>query len=99
MEKTPTHYFVYVGHQTATKNKLQKEFQHYLFSLESTLITADKLDILKENLIAASVELNEKYPRCTPLKVEINKMHFDKGFMISGFYSIVFQILKAYERH
>lgn len=94
-----SHYFVHVGHSTATKNKLQEEFQKYLSSLEATLISTDKLNILKEEISAKADELNKKYPRCTSLEIKIHPMHFGKGFMLSGFYSITFQILKAYERN
>lgn len=98
MDKSPTHYFVNVGHQNATKNKLQEEFHVYLYSLKATLITVDRLKILKSEILEKADELNKKYPRCTPLKIKIDNLHFNNGFMLSGFYSIVFQILKAYER-
>jgi len=95
--KKPTHYFVYVGHSTATKNKLQEEFHNYLKSLSAKLITADKIASFNQSIIDQSLKLNEQYRRCTPLNIAISKAHFDKGFMINGFYSLTFQILKAYD--
>ncbi|MDN3675714.1 hypothetical protein QWY99_22020 [Flavobacterium branchiarum] len=96
MEKKVTHYFVYVGHSNATKNKLQDEFENYLKSLSATIIEVNKLEDLKSEIINKSLELNEIHRRCQGLKISIVDMHYSKGFMISGFHSLVFQILKGY---
>lgn len=96
MTKTkPTHYFVYVGHSTQTKNKLQLEFKQYLESLQGTLIDANKLQELKDKIIAKSIELNEKHKRCTPIKIPFVELYSKKGLMITGFNFIAFHILKA----
>lgn len=92
----PTHYFVYVGHSTQTKNKLQLEFKQYLESLQGTLIDANKLQELKDKIKAKSIELNEKYNRCTPITISFDGLYTKNGFMITGFYFIVFQILQAH---
>ncbi|MDX6187966.1 hypothetical protein SGQ83_01275 [Flavobacterium sp. Fl-318] len=97
MSKKATHYFVYVGHSTTTKNKLQEEFQKYLNSLSATLITADKLKELKKAIIDKSIELNVIHKRCTPLKISFSDGYYNKGLIISGFHSLIFHILNAYD--
>lgn len=90
-----THYFVYVGHSTQTKNKLQDEFNSYLKSLQGTLVDANKLQLLKKRIIEKASELNQKYKRCTPLQISFSELHGRNGFMICGFYFLTFQILQA----
>lgn len=90
-----THYFAYVGHSTQTKNKLQEEFKVYLESLQGTLIDANKLQWLKDKIIAKSIELNEKHKRCTPIKISFSELYTKGGVMINGFYFLVFHILQA----
>jgi hypothetical protein len=94
-----SHYFVYVGNSTATKNKLQDDFQKYLHTLSAVLISADKLEELKKNILDKAIELNELHSRCTPLKLSIAGCYSNKGLMINGFHSLVFQILNAYDNN
>lgn len=95
MTTKPTHYFVNAGHSTQTKNKLQEEFKVYLESLQGTLIDADKLQELKDKIMAKSIELNEKHKRCTPIKILFSELYTKNGLMINGFYFLVFHILQA----
>lgn len=94
--KQPTHYFVYIGHSTQTKNRQQEEFSNYLNTLEGTLINAENVDGLKEKITAKAKELNEKHKRCTPLAIEFANLYKQNGFYIQGFYFLQFQILKAH---
>jgi hypothetical protein len=94
--KKVTHYFVYVGHSTQTKNKLQEEFGNYLKSLEGTLITAEKIDDLQWQIRAKSLELNEKHKRCASLVIGFSRLYTKTGFQIDGFYYVTFQILQAH---
>ncbi|PXY44496.1 hypothetical protein [Flavobacterium hydrophilum] len=97
MEKKTSHYFVYVGHSTSTKNKLQEEFSNYLNSLEGTLIKAKKIQDLKLEIILKSLELSKKHSRCTPLTITFSDLYRKNGFYINGFYFLTFQILNAYD--
>lgn len=92
----PTHYFVYTGHSTQTKNKLQEEFMTYLRSLQGKLIYAKDLHKLKQEISNKAVELNEKYKRCQPLIILFTDLYTKNGFMINGFYFLQFQIIEAY---
>jgi len=96
MEK-PTHYFVYTGHGTQTKNKLQEEFKQYLEGLSGVLVNADSIKHLKEQILARSRELNITHNRCTALNISFCELHMRKNsYMISGYYFLTFQILAAY---
>lgn len=94
--KKPTHYFVYVGHGTQTKNKLQKEFNDYLENLSGVLVNANSLSHLKQQIIARSKELNITHKRCAPLNISFSKKHGNDGYMISGFCFLTFDLLNAY---
>jgi hypothetical protein len=94
--KKVTHYFVYVGHATQTKNRLQEDFNKYLKSLEGDLIDSKNINKLKKQIIDKSIELNKVYSRCTPLKISFSDLHTKNGFMISGFHFLTFQILTAH---
>lgn len=94
--KTATHYYIYVGHETNTKNKLQKDFRDYLKLLEGTLIDAIQLQVLKIEIVEAVQKLNDHYNRCSPILVSFESLHSNKGFRINGFHFLTFQILEAY---
>ena len=53
--KKVTHYFVYVGHATQTKNRLQEDFNKYLKSLEGDLIDSKNINKLKKQIIDRSI--------------------------------------------
>lgn len=93
--KNITHYFVFVGHSTQTKNNLQKDFEKYLRSLEGKLIDKKNLMKLKKQIIDKSNELNEIHKRCTPLNISFSELYSKNGFMISGFYFLTFHLLQA----
>lgn len=90
-----THFYTYVGHGTMTKNKLQSDFDQYLKSIEGVLITSNQLNDFKKQIKDKSVELNAKYPRCTPLVISFSELYTNNGFMIGGFYYLTFQLLAA----
>lgn len=92
---TVTHYFVYVGHSTGTKNKLQSEFKKYLESLSGMLIEEPFYKDLIKQIKAKSEELNQKHNRCQPLKIGFSELYSKKGSRIDGFYSLTFEILDA----
>lgn len=92
----PTHYFVYTGHATQTKNKLQEEFMAYLKSLQGKLIYAKDFHKLKQEILNKAVELNENYKRCQPLIISFTDLYTKNGYMINGFYFLTFQIIEAY---
>ena len=92
----PTHYFVYTGHGTQTKNILQAKFKDYLETLNGTLVNAENLQGLKKQIIDKSVELNGIHSRCTALKISFEECYSKTGLRISGFYFLTFNILKAY---
>ncbi|MBS7234244.1 hypothetical protein KHA90_24920 [Flavobacterium psychroterrae] len=94
--KKVTHYFVYVGHSTQTKNKLQEEFCNYLRSLQHTLIDAAKINDLKKEIRLKALELNEKHKRCAALVIGFSDLYTKTGFGITGFYFLTFQILQAH---
>jgi hypothetical protein len=94
--KKPSHYFVFVGHGTISKNKLQIEFKDYLKSLSGILINADKIEKLKDDIVQKSIELNQKYKRCKPLKIGYYNLYGNVGFSIDGFYDLQFHIIEAY---
>lgn len=94
--KKPTHYFVFTGHSTQTKNNLQEEFMTFLKALQGTLIDADNLPRLQEMICAKASELNHKYHRCKALVISFSELYSKNGFMISGFYFLTFQIIEAY---
>lgn len=94
-----THYFVYTGHSTQTKNKLQEEFWAYLKSNQGTLVKAQNLKEFKKEIIDKSKELNEKYKRCKPLVISFSDSYTRGDFMILGFSFLIYKILPAYERH
>lgn len=96
MEKKPTHLFVYVGHSTQTKNKLQKEFHDYLVSLSGKVVDYDQRGNLVNEIINHSKKLNEKHSRCTSLNVDFSPLHTKDGLMITGYYFTIFQILHGY---
>ncbi|WP_163401467.1 hypothetical protein [Flavobacterium fluviatile] len=99
MAKQATHYFVYLGHSTQTKNRLQEEFSNFLTTLEGTLINADRIEDLKQRIIKKATELNEKHKRCAALTIDFSKLYKDNGIYIQGFYFLTFQILKAYDNN
>ena len=94
--KKVTHYFVYVGHATQTKNRLQEDFNKYLKSLEGDLIDSKNINKLKKQIIDKSIELNKVYSRCTPLQISFSDLYTKNCFMISGFHFLTFQILTAH---
>ena len=94
--KKVTHYFVYVGYATQTKNRLQEDFNKYLKSLEGDLIDSKNINKLKKQIIDKSIELNKVYNRCTPLQISFSDLYTKNGFMISGFHFLTFQILTAH---
>lgn len=96
MSKKVTHYFVYVGHDTQTKNKLQSEFKEFLKSKSGVLVDYHDLNILKLHIINRAKELNAIHNRCTPLEISFYDLHSKNGLMISGFHFVTFQILEAY---
>ena len=95
----PTHYFVYTGHATQTKNKLQEEFMAYLKSLQGTLVKAKDLIKLQNEIRAKAQELNEKYKRCQPLVLSFSNLYTKNGYTINGFHFLTFQVIHAYERN
>ena len=96
-KQKPTHYFVFTGHGTQTKNKLQKDFKDYLESLGGLLVDAEWLNGLKKLIIDKSIELNRKHHRCTPLNISFCDLAVRKeGYMISGYYFLTFNILAAH---
>lgn len=95
----PTHYFVYTGHATQTKNKLQEEFMAYLKSLQGTLVKAKDFKKLQYEIINKTLELNEKYKRCQPLIISFTDLYTKNGYMINGFHFLTFQVIQAYERN
>lgn len=95
----PTHYFVYCGHSTQTKNKLQKAFDDYINSLAGTIVKAANINQLKKEIIDKSIELNQQHNRCQPLKVSFESKYLDNGYMMSGFYFTTFYLIKGYERN
>ncbi len=97
--KTPTHYFVYVGHGTQTKNKLQADFKTYLESLAGTIVQAANVKELKQEIMAKVDELNQVHKRCAPLQLKLDNLYTKDGFYITGFYFLTFQILKGYDRN
>lgn len=92
----PSHYFVYTGHSTQTKNKLQKEFMAYLKSLQGKLVYAKQLYKLQNEIKSKEKELNEKYKRCQPLVITFSTLHTKNGYTIGGFPFLTFQVLEAY---
>ena len=96
IEKKVTHYFVYVGHGTQTKNKLQEEFGNFLKEKSGVLIDYYDLDHLKLHIINKSKDFNAMHNRCTPLEIGFEDLYTKNGFMITGFHFLTFQILAAY---
>ena len=94
-----THYFVYTGHSTQTKNKLQEEFMAYLRGLQGTLVKAKDLIKLQNEIKAKAQELNEKYKRCQPLVLSFSNLYTKNGYTINGFHFLTFQVIQAYERY
>lgn len=94
--KAPSHYFVYTGYSTQTKNKLQEEFMAYLKTLQGTLVKAKDLIKLQNEIRAKIQELNEKFKRCQPLVITFTTLYTKNGYMISGFPFLTFQVLEAY---
>lgn len=92
----PTHYYLEANNSLQTKNRLQAEFSTYLQSLKSKLIDADKLPELKKQILAKQMELNAKYPRCTPLNISFYSPAGNKKLIVSGFYGVSFSINDAY---
>lgn len=90
-----THYFVYVGHSTQTKNKLQHEFKSYLESLSGMLVGEAFYSDLTKQIKTKSEELNQKHNRCQSLKIGFSELYSKKGSRIDGFYSLTFEILDA----
>ncbi len=94
--KKVTHYFVYVGHSTNTKNKLQKEFSDYLKSLSGRLVKEYNFENLKTEIIEQANLLSNQNNRCTPIKISFSDLYTKNGLMINGFHFVTFQILEAY---
>lgn len=94
--KKVTHYFVYVGHSTQTKNKLQKDLKDYLHSLSGRLVKTENFEALKNEIIEKANSLSLENNRCTPIKILFSDLHTKNGVMINGFYIVTFQILEAY---
>jgi hypothetical protein len=92
----PTHYYLEANNSLQTKNKLQAEFSTFLQSLRGKLIDAAKLPELKKRIMSKQTELNEKYPRCTPLNISFWNPSGGKKLIISGFYGVAFSINDAY---
>jgi len=97
MKNNPSHLFVYVGHSTQTKNKLQSEFGDYLKSLSGKVVKYEQRGDLIAQIISQSKVLNEKHKRCAPLNIGFSNIHTKQGMMITGFYFLIFQILFGYE--
>lgn len=91
----PTHYFVYVGHSTLTKNKLQESFFNYLFSFKYTLVISSDIAKLKKQIISKAMELNEQHKRCKPLKVHFERGYKNDGYMLCGFEFLTFYLYEA----
>ena len=96
MSSKPTHYVVHIGHQTQTKNKLQRDFAEFLKSLEGHLYTAERLSVLKNLILKNAEDLNFRHYRCQPLKIDFDKCYDNTGLVLRGFPFMVFQINKAY---
>ncbi len=92
---TPTHYFVHVGQSTQTKNALQAEFYEYLKFYKGTLIEETSLWQLQKDIIERCEDLNSKYSRCTPLKIDFTERYSEDGYGLSGFPFLSFNILNA----
>lgn len=94
--KKVTHYFVYVGHSTQTKNNLQKDFSDYLKSLSGRLVRTENFEALKKEILEKATNLSKENNRCTPIKISFSYLYTKNGVMINGFHSVTFQILEAY---
>ncbi|MGZ9677455.1 hypothetical protein [Flavobacterium sp. GNP001] len=92
----PSHYYLEANNALQTKNKLQAEFARYLQSISSKLIDAEQLPELKKEILEKQIELNTKYPRCTPLNISFYNPGGNHKLIISGFYGVTFSINDAY---
>jgi hypothetical protein len=92
----PTHYYLDCTHSTVCKNKLQKEFSAYLYTLDKKLIDASSLAKLKKDILKKVEELNTKYPRCTPICIYYYENTMTGCMAIHGFYGVTFYIKPAF---
>ncbi|WP_395049430.1 hypothetical protein [Flavobacterium sp.] len=94
--KKITHYIVNIGHSTQTKNKLQLEFLNYLNTLSGVLVEEKQKNDLICKIIEKSVELSQKYSRCTPISVHFDECYDKTGLKICGFYYMSVKLLYGY---
>lgn len=69
MKKTITHYYCDAAYSRTAKNKLDKEFQEYLISLNGMIVRADQFTKLTLMIRQRVTELNKKHNRCKPIEV------------------------------
>lgn len=80
------------------KNKLWKEIQNYLKSLDRRLIFERDISDAKRIIIKKINDLNKQFSRCKPVKASFWQGPIDKDFILSldGESIIGFTFLKGY---
>jgi hypothetical protein len=80
----PTHYYLDAGNSNQPKNKLEKEFVYALQCLSGSIILANEIDQLIENIKEHQAELNKKYSRCKPLVISFFSFIKEDSIAIHG---------------
>jgi hypothetical protein len=77
------------------KNKLHAEANEVAQDMERRLVTADELSGFRQELYGKIEDLNKKYARCNPLKIETFKHNDgDNSFYISGVFHLTMHFVK-----
>ena len=86
-------YLAYTNNQLSSKNKLEAEFSEYLKEINRTLVSDDKIEDFRKEILNKYDELCKKYQRCKPII-----KRFDSGykndFILEGA-STSFKLLKS----
>lgn len=70
------------------KNKLAEEAKQLALKMERLIIHEDTLQSYRDAFIQSVKELNDKYPRCKPLKPIIWKIPYNRSHIERWSYSI-----------
>lgn len=89
-------YLAYTNNQLSSKNKLEAEFSAYLKEINRTLVSDDKIEDFRKEILNKYDELCKKYQRCKPITKRFYSGYFDdkNDFILEGA-STSFKLLKS----
>jgi hypothetical protein len=67
-------------HCNQAKNKAQEELQEFMYTYQNTLCDENGLNRIVDSFKHKAFEIEEKHPRCKPIKLYFNK----EGYVLPG---------------